>query len=156
MIDKPLTEFRSSGRPGFSSTVSGDPRRVAARKREREVQVRFATEACMVQTPEGAVRARSGDALLTGDSGDQWRVTRARFPEKYRPVPPTTDGSPGTYATVPIEVLALQMQKPFAVVLTDGESRLTGRPGDWLVDYGDGSLGIVAAVLFPTIYDVRA
>jgi hypothetical protein len=24
MIDKPLTEFRSGGRPGFSSTVSGD------------------------------------------------------------------------------------------------------------------------------------
>jgi hypothetical protein len=154
MIDKPLIEFRSSGRPGFWSTVSEDPRRVRARKREREVEVRFAPVACTVQTPEGVVRAESGDAILTGDSGDQWRVSRTRFPHKYRPVPPTTDGNPGTYATVPIDVLALQMQEPFAVVLTDGESRLAGRPGDWLVDYGDGSLGIVAASLFATIYEI--
>jgi hypothetical protein len=153
-MKKPLTEFRSSGRPGFSSTVGGDPRRIQARKREREVQVRFAPAACTVYTREGAVQARSGDAILTGDAAEQWRVSRARFAEKYRPVPPTTDGNPGTYASVPIKVLALQMQAPFSVTLTDGESRLAGRPGDWLVDYGDGSLGIVAESLFPTIYEI--
>ncbi len=153
MIDKP-TEFRSSGRPGFSSAVGDDPRHVEARKRGLEVQVRFATGACTVHTPEGIVRARSGDAILTGNSGEQWRVSRGRFPEKYRPVPPTVAGHPGTYASVRIEVLALEMREAFAVVLTDGESRLAGRPGDWLVDYGDGSLGIVAASLFATIYDI--
>jgi len=33
-------------------------------------------------------------------------------------------------------------------------SRLHGHPGDWLVDYGDGSLGIVSRTIFPTTYEI--
>lgn len=146
--------FRSSGQRGFSSALGDDRRHVVARKLEREVQVRFTAEACTVQTPEGVVLAQPGDAILTGIAGERWRVSRARFGEKYRPVPPTQTGEAGRYLSLRNRILALQMSEPFEVVLADGQSRLTGGPGDWLVDYGDGSLGIVSQAIFATTYEI--
>jgi hypothetical protein len=46
------------------------------------------------------------------------------------------------------------MTEGFQVVLADGISKLKGRAGDWLVDYGDGSLGIVSPEIFTTTYEV--
>jgi hypothetical protein len=149
-----IPEFRSTAQPGFSSFVAADPRRVRARKLVREIQVRFAAEACIVQSPEGAVHARAGDAIVTGTAGEHWRVSRAHFASKYRPVAPTVDGEPGRYASLPYEVLAVPMTAPFEVLLADGQSRLRGRGGDWLVDYGDGSLGVVSPAIFATTYEV--
>jgi len=150
----PLPLFHSGGQPGFSSIVSDDPRHITARKFEREVQVRFAPDACTVQTPEGLVHARAGDAILTGTAGETWRVSRAHFHDKYRPVPPVSAGEPGPYMSRRYRILALQMRQPFEVVLADGVSHLVGRAGDWLVDYGDGSLGIVTQPIFATTYEI--
>jgi hypothetical protein len=150
----PLPLLRSSGQHGFSSFIMEDPRHVAARKLERQVHVSFAPTACTVQTPEGLVHAKAGDAILTGTAGETWRVSQARFPHKYRPVPPVVAGEPGPYWSLRNRILALQMQAPFEVVLADGVSRLTGRAGDWLVDYGDGSLGIVTQAIFATTYEI--
>ncbi|MDB6085754.1 MAG: hypothetical protein JWN43_3635 [Gammaproteobacteria bacterium] len=148
--------FRSSGQRGFSGSVSGDPRHVAARKLEREVGVRFADTAGTIETLEGVVHAKPGDAVVTGTGGEHWRVSRAHFAEKYRPVPPTAMGESGRYRSLPYRILALHMAEPFEVWLADGVSRLTGRAGDWLVDYGDGSLGVVAAAAFDTTYEIVA
>jgi hypothetical protein len=98
------------------------------------------------------VHARPGDAILTGVAGENWRVSRARFAEKYVPVAPTRAGADGTYRSVSRRIHAVHMQEPFAVLLVDGKSRLSGKPGDWLVDYGDGSLGIVAPDIFAHTY----
>lgn len=146
--------FRSSGRRGYSSLVADDPRRVSARKLEREVHVVFTPCACTVQTPEGIVHAKPGDAIITGIAGERWRVSRAGFAEKYRPVPPTQSGEPGTYLSLPNRILALRMKETFDVLLADGESRLTGHAGDWLVDYGDGSLGVVNDAIFAVTYEI--
>lgn len=146
--------FRSSGQPGFTTLVGDDPRRVVARKLEREVGVRFAPEACTIKTPEGVVHAEAGDAIITGVAGETWRVSQARFPRKYRAVAPTLDGQSGRYTSLPYRIFALRMTEPFEVVLADGLSRLAGRGGDWLVDYGDGSLGIVAPAIFETTYEI--
>lgn len=146
--------FRSSGQPGYSSAVSGDPRHLEARKLERQVQVRFTPEACTVQTNEGLVHARPGDAILTGSAGEHWRVSRARFAEKYRPAQHTRPGEDGPYLSLRKHILAVQMSETFEVQLADGQSRLTGKAGDWLVDYGDGSLGIVSAAIFSTTYEI--
>lgn len=148
--------FVSSGQPGYSSELSGDARRVQARKYERTVQVRFASEPDTIRTREGVVITRPGDAIITGTAGEHWRVSRKRFPDKYRPVTPTVAGQPGLYASLPYRVLAVQMSEPFEVILADGQSRLSGRSGDWLVDYGDGSLGVVAAAIFDTTYEIIA
>ena len=149
-----MPRFRSSGQRGFSSTLTDDPRRVVARKLEREVQVRFTSEACRLQTPEGVVQAQPGDAILTGIAGEHWRVSRAHFAEKYRPKPPTQSGQAGTYLSLRNRILALQIAEPFEVLLADGQSTLSGRASDWLVDYGDGSLGIVSQGIFATTYEI--
>jgi len=147
-------QFRSSGRPGYTDEIGGNPQRVVARKLEREVQVRFAREPCTVQTNEGIVQAKPGDAILTGINGEHWRVSKARFPDKYQPAPSTTAGEDGAYVSLPNRVFAVPMTTGFEVLLADGESKLAGKAGDWLVDYGDGSLGIVAQRVFATTYEV--
>jgi hypothetical protein len=145
MSEMPI--FRCSGQPGFSSAVQAVPTHVVARKLAREIDVRFAAEAC-------TVRARPGDAILTGTSGEHWRVSRSHFAAKYTPVAPTLEGSAGRYRAKPYQVLALRMDERFRVILSDGVSELTGRAGDWLVDYGDGSLGIVSPLIFGNTYEI--
>lgn len=147
-------EFRSSARPGFASAISSHPRRVTARKRVQEVRVQFAAAPCTVQTREGLVHAKTGDAIVTGTAGERWRVSRAHFTEKYKPSETTPNGEAGTYLSLPNTILAVPMTEEFEVVLADGISRLKGRVGDWLVDYGDGSLGIVSPDIFTTTYEV--
>lgn len=154
MNSAPKPVFRSSGQHGFVRSVTDDRRHVAARKYEREVGVRFIEAPCTVQTPEGVVHARAGDAVITGAGGEHWRVSRRHFSDKYRPIPPTVMGEPGTYASLPYRILALQMRTNFDVWLADGVSCLAGRAGDWLVDYGDGSLGVVAPAIFATTYQI--
>lgn len=149
----PVPVFRSTGQPGHSSLIRALPGAVRARKRVRVLDVEFATAECQVRTPEGSVHAARGDAVLTGSMGERWCVPRARFEQKYRPVAPTRAGTPGRYESVPMEILAVPMQGPFEVVLEDHVSRLRGHAGDWLVDYGDGSLGVVAQRIFATTYD---
>lgn len=148
------SSFKSSGRPGYTDEVGGNPRRVVARKQEREIQVRFARAPESVQTNEGLVQARVGDAILTGINGEHWRVSQERFPDKYRPAESTAPGADGAYVSLPNRVFAVPMTTAFEVLLSDGESKLTGRPGDWLVDYGDGSLGIVSSKVFDLTYEV--
>ena len=150
----PLPLYSSTGRHGYSSAISTDPRRVLARKREHEIDVQFTPVACTVQTSEGLVHAAPGDAIITGTTGEHWRVSRARFPDRYRPVPPTVAGQAGRYVSLPNNILAVPMDEPFEVLLADGISRLSGRAGEWLVDYGDGSLGIVSEAIFATTYDI--
>ncbi len=146
--------FRGTGKPGFSTAVRDAPSHVIARKLAREVDVRFAEQGCVVRTAEGEVRAKPGDAILTGTSGEHWRVSRSHFPDKYEPVPPTARGESGRYRAKRYQVMALRMAEGFRVILSDGVSELTGRAGDWLVDYGDGSLGIVSPTIFDTTYEV--
>jgi hypothetical protein len=148
--------FRCSGKSGYSAEVSGNPNHVEARKLEREVEVRFTDVACTVRTPEGVVHAHPGDAILTGNGGHHWRVSHGKFSHKYRPIPPTVAGASGHYMSLPYHILALQMQQPFDVLLADEVSTLSGHPGDWLVDYGDGSLGIVAHDIFATTYEIMS
>jgi hypothetical protein len=150
----PLPLFRSSARSGYSTLISSNPRRVWARKLVREIEARFTSVHCTVQTREGLVHARPGDAILTGTSGEHWRVSRERFAEKYHPLPPTVAGESGRYASLPYRIMAVPMTEAFEVLLADGVSRLHGSAGDWLVDYGDGSLGIVSPPIFDTTYEI--
>jgi hypothetical protein len=146
--------FRSSAQPGYSSAVSKHPGRVVARKIAREIDVQFAAQPCTVHTREGVVLARPGDAIVTGIAGERWRVSRSHFGQRYQAVPPTVEGQPGRYVSLPNAIMAVPMAEGFEVVLADGVSRLKGQAGDWLVDYGDGSLGIVGQAIFATTYEV--
>ena len=139
MNPEALPLFLSSGEPGYLPQISDHSHRVKARKLERAVYVR---------------KAKAGDAIITGTGGEQWRVSRARFAEKYRPRPPLTVGVAGEYLSLRYQIYAIRMSSSFAVLLADGESRLFGQAGDWLVDYGDGSLGVVSPAVFATTYEI--
>jgi PGDYG protein len=69
-------------------------------------------------------------------------------------VPPTVAGEAGRYISLPNRILAVPMLDLFEVLLADGVSRLSGHAGDWLVDYSDGSLGIVSRAIFSTTYEI--
>jgi hypothetical protein len=145
--------FHCSGVQGYSPQVRALVGTLAARKLERTVLARFADHDCVVHTPEGSVRARTGDAIITGYAGEEWPVPRRSFETSYEPHGSVQMGVQGVYRRLPREVLAVRMQRTFAVVLADGHSRLRGGAGDWLVDYGDGTLGVIADAIFLTTYE---
>jgi len=145
--------FHSSGVQGYSPEVRAVTGVIPARKLERTVRARFADTDCLIHTPEGAVRARAGDAIITGYAGEEWPVPRRSFEASYEPHGGVQMGVAGVYRRLPREVLAARMQSTFAVVLADGHSRLSGGAGDWLVDYGDGTLGVIADAIFITTYE---
>ncbi len=57
------------------------------------VQVNFASLPGELISLEGPNRYQSGDAIITGCTGDRWSVDRHRFDTKYQAVPPTVDGA---------------------------------------------------------------
>ncbi|HEY2591308.1 MAG TPA: PGDYG domain-containing protein [Steroidobacteraceae bacterium] len=146
--------FRSSAQQGYLPDIEADRRRVRARKRIAAIEVRFATANGTLLTREGMVHVRPGDAIVGDVGGDRWRVSKESFEHRYKPIPPTRAGQPGRYESLPNEALAIVMDGPFDVVLRDGISQLHGERGDWLVDYGDGNLGIVAAEVFESTYEI--
>ncbi len=139
---------------GCSKLVSNDPAHVTASKKPIKVRVKFALSPIVIETLEGPVFAATGDAIVTGTQGERWPVGRERFLTKYLPVSPTISGGDGFYQSQPNTVRALKIEEPFSVVLSDGVSLLTGKVGDWLLDYGDGSLGVVAEHIFSDTYSV--
>jgi hypothetical protein len=147
--------FRSTGVQGYSEYATSHPSRVFAHKSEREVYAEFTPVACVVQTSEGQVHAKAGDAILTGSSGERCPVSRAGFAQRYRAIPPTTEGRAGRYVSLPKRVVAIRMDEPFEVLLLDGVSRLRGRAEDWLIDYGDGSLGVISPAIFAATYHIE-
>ena len=146
--------FQSDNASGYSAAVRAMPGCRPARKRGAAVSVRFARAHALIATLEGQVPAHPGDAIVTGRAGEQWPVPSARFAARYQAVAPTRQGEDGNYLSLPIDVLAVRMETAFAVPVAGGEAQLTGRPGDWLIDYGDGALGVVAAAIFTASYDL--
>lgn len=154
-VPSTVAVFHSGNARQRSSAVQGElGRGRRARKRGYQVQVRFAEQVSAVNTLEGVVHANPGDAIVTGLFGEFWPVARGSFADKYQALSPQAMGAAGLYLSLPVDVVAVPMHAPFEVVLADGCSRLTGHAGDWLVDYGDGSLGIVNAAIFAATYEL--
>ena len=131
----------------FRAGLSGHPAAITVRKLPSRVRVRFVQEPEAILTREGSVLAHPGDAVLTAATGEHWPVARAAFERYYAPT-----SEAGVFASTPRESLALQVDEAFQIVLADGISRLLGQPDDWLLDHGDGNLGIVGADIFAASY----
>jgi hypothetical protein len=67
-------------------------------------------------------------------------------------VPPTQAGTDGEYRKKPSVTLALQLDRDVAVPVGWQDDPLRGRPGDWLLRYEDGSLGVVRDAIFRETY----
>ncbi len=124
-----------------------------ARTRPIEVCVEIAQAGQLVPTAEGDVDARPGDAIVTGVRGERWPVSRGRFLRTYDAERGTRPGDSGLYRKCVRPVRALQVHEPFKVVIEEGVRELIGQPGDWLLDYGNGDLGVVADEVFDLTYE---
>lgn len=133
--------------------LSHDAHAARFRKNARRFCVEFARAAQTIETLEGPVQCRAGDAIVTGSAGERWPVPNAVFDSKYIAVPPTRSGESGQYQTLPVSVLAVQLQSSTEVELTDGRGRLSGDAGDWLVQYTPGEFSIVRDDIFRATYD---
>lgn len=116
------------------------------------VQVMFAKTPGELVSLEGPNKYQTGDALITGCTGDRWSVDRHRFDAKYQPVSPTLDGQDGAYTAKPVPVLAKQINEPFTAARSDGRDVLRGDAGDWLMQYGPGDYGVCGKSRFERVY----
>ncbi len=116
------------------------------------VLVAFAGATGELISREGLNRFQTGDALITGSTGDRWCVSRDRFDAKYEAVPPLSHGADGRYRNRPIPVLAKQMRTAFSIARCENGDLLLGLTQDWLLQYGPGDFGIVENARFQKVY----
>ncbi len=116
------------------------------------VQVTFAKNNGELISREGPNRYATGDALITGSTGDNWCVSRERFDAKYEALSPMTQGQDGAYRNKPIPVLAKQMGEAFSIARSAGGDVLCGAAQDWLMQYGPGDFGITQNARFQQVY----
>lgn len=132
--------------------LSNDPDALRVVKDET-VQVEFAAQPGELTSLEGPNRYATGDALVTGSTGDRWVVSRERFDAKYAPAAAgVTHGAPGAYRNRPAVVLAKRMDVPFSIARSAGGDTLRGDAGDWVMQYAPGDYGVVQAKRFAQVY----
>lgn len=119
--------------------------------KDEVVTVAFAPADGALTSRVGPNRYVRGDALVTGSDGDTWSVTRAVFDTKYRAEPGTAPGADGAYRNVPSPVYARRFDEAFSIARRSGDV-LTGRAGDWLLQYGAGDYGVADAARFARVY----
>jgi hypothetical protein len=132
--------------------LAADPRALRVCKKPTPVEVEFAIAYGVCETLEGPVRFQAGDAILTGVQGERWPVPRHLFVSSYEPVPPTPAGENGNYRKVASITYALRMDRPRDVPVSWKQDPLQGRPGDWLLHYGNGSYGVIQDDIFRESY----
>ncbi|HZZ13195.1 MAG TPA: PGDYG domain-containing protein [Paraburkholderia sp.] len=122
--------------------------------KDETVNVEFAAIAGELMSLEGPNRYVSGDALITGSTGERWVVSRERFDAKYLPAHAAlTHGEAGAYRNRPAVVLARQMHEPFSMARSaHGGDVLHGVSGDWIMQYAPGDYGVVQAARFAKVY----
>ena len=138
------------------ATLAGQRGTHRARKLPEEVQVRFARSQGICRTLEGDVRYDTGDAIVEAAAGDRWPVRREVFRQRYEPVAPTPAMQDGRYRKRSVNVLARQLEDTTIVALPDGRGELTGKPGDWLIEYGADDFAIVGREIFAATYELIA
>jgi hypothetical protein len=138
---------------GSAIDLSSDPDAIAARKRPVVRHVQFARRAGRCETMEGPVGYEVGDAIVTGELGEQWPVRRAFFLRTYDPVPPLAAGEDGPYRRREGIARARRLDQSLTLTIGKEQGRLSGVAGDWLVQHDDGSIGIVAGAIFAETYE---
>lgn len=122
------------------------------RKRPLVMNVEFATKRSEVITLEGSVQCEPGDAIVTGVKGEKWPVPQKRFNQMYIAVSPTLQGKDGQYQRNQQKVFAKRMTASFEVTLRVG-SVLSGKAGDWQVQYPEGDEAIIEHEIFMATYE---
>jgi len=120
------------------------------------VQVDFADHALEIETLEGPVKCKAGDAIITGVQGERWPIERLRFQATYEVL---GDGATmfqdGFYRLKPTLVTAKQLSAPMTVELSGARGALTARAGDWLIHGPEDDQWIVADLIFQKTYELK-
>ena len=132
--------------------LAADPHALRVCKKPDPLRAEFAVSGGVCDTLEGPVRFQAGDAILTGTRGERWPVGREQFVASYEPVPPTRAGENGDYRKAPSVAYALRLDRAREVPVGWQNDPLHGRPGDWLLQYADGSYGVVQDSIFRESY----
>ncbi len=115
-------------------------------KKAVRLAFRFSTGE-VVQTLEGSVTARPGDAVLTGTRGECWPIQREKFLASY-------DISEG-FCTKKLQIVeAERMTEAFSVRVGWSDQPIHGKAGDYRLTYGPGDFGVVEASIFDETYQV--
>ena len=117
-------------------------------KKPIPLSFRFAAKEEIVQTLEGAVTAKAGDAILTGTKGERWPISRDKFEQTYDYSAPT-----GVCSKKPILVDFEKMDEPFEVKVGWSAEPIKGKAGDYRLTYGPGDFGVVASEIFAETYE---
>ena len=133
--------------------LAADPRALRVCKKPIPVQVEFAAADGTCETLEGPVRFRVGDAILTGVQGERWPVTREAFLSSYHAVPPTQAGGNGAYRKTAAPAHAMRLDHAHDVPVGWQNDPLHGERGDWLLQYADGTRGVLRDQIFRESYD---
>ena len=129
-----------------------EPKALRVVKRAIPIHARFAAEDGECATLEGTVGFRKTDAILTGVNGEHWPVRNDLFLASYEPLAPTQAGEDGTYVKRPAISLALRLERPLLVPVNWQHDLLHGQPGNWLLQYADGSYGVLQDDIFCQTY----
>ncbi|MDN3544890.1 PGDYG domain-containing protein [Kinneretia asaccharophila] len=143
--------FRARAEAGFVLSPAQYPALRRVRKRPVEVMVEPVLRPLQLQTPEGPLQLLPGDVILDDGDGRRWGMSRAQLMRRYD----CLDPSGQRWRSRPLQAQALQPAQAFEVQLFLHQSALLqGQPDDWLLDYGDGSLGVVAGDVFALSYEI--
>lgn len=116
--------------------------------------VSFAEGPGICETLEGPVRYDKGDAIITGNDGEQWPISYVEFEARYKPSAGGKLGENGPYEKISRRALAVQLTGSKSVILSRSRGVLRGKKGDWIVDYGGQDLSVIQERLFETYYKV--
>lgn len=118
-------------------------------KKPIECKVRFAGSGGeIVQTLEGPVKAEPGTPILTGVKGEEWPIPAGNLYLNY-----DYNSLEGVCTKKYVEVTAQQLTEPAQVKVAWCDDVLKGNPGDYLVTYKPGDVGIVQREIFEETYE---
>jgi hypothetical protein len=121
-----------------------------AYRKTSTVRVEFAENEGFIDTLEGKVSYKKGDAILTGVRGEKWPVERDVFDRSYEPI---KGSSLSEYRKKDgLVVHAIQIKAAFRIHIHGGKEEISGHAGDWLVQYSEGDVGIVENSIFRESY----
>jgi hypothetical protein len=134
--------------------ITDDARSMQAVKKDIPVPVIFASEDGALETREGVIAYRKGDALLTGCENESWPVEFEHFNKIYAPIDDTLPGMSGHYSKKAFPISVLQVGEPFMVSLPGNKGTLRGKAHDWLLQYSPDNYGIVDREIFEATYEI--
>ena len=118
-------------------------------KKPIPLKFNYAKKDQTINTKEGPVDAKKGDAIMTGTEGENWPIPADKFKKTY------DDLGDGTASKKNIPVHAKQMDNKFQVKVSWSKDLLQGNPGDYLVQYGPGDYGVVGQEIFKKTYQMN-